>query len=144
MTLSRNLPQSADCIAIRNESAQADRRPHNPVTGARRAYPFVVLLQSDVAQIGRDRAVAPVAPRAAFPPIPGRLAPIVTIKRGLVSVETMGAEKLRKQIGDFEIVQIGERYVRVAGKAVLAEQQHLGVAAVLVDDFREEPGLLHS
>jgi hypothetical protein len=28
----------------------------NPVTGARRAYPFVVVLQSDVAQTGRDRA----------------------------------------------------------------------------------------
>lgn len=53
----------------------------NPVTRARRAYPHVVVLQADVAQIGRDRAVAPTAPRAAFAAIPGRLTPVVTIEQ---------------------------------------------------------------
>jgi len=53
----------------------------NPVTRARRAYPYVVVMQADVAQIGRDRVVAPTAPRDAFPAIPGRLTPVVTVKR---------------------------------------------------------------
>jgi hypothetical protein len=53
----------------------------NPVQRARRAYPYVVVLQADVAQLGRDRAVAPVAPHAAFPAIAGRLTPVVTIER---------------------------------------------------------------
>lgn len=51
----------------------------NPVLRARGAYPFIVVLQADLAQTGRDRAVAPVAPRSAFPAIPGRLTPIVEI-----------------------------------------------------------------
>jgi len=53
----------------------------NPVTKAERAYPFVVVLQSDLAQSGRERVVAPAAPRSAFPDIAGRLIPIVQIKR---------------------------------------------------------------
>lgn len=53
----------------------------NPVTRARRAYPYVVLLQAGVAQTGHDKVVAPTAPRAAFPAIPGRLTPVVTIEQ---------------------------------------------------------------
>ena len=53
----------------------------NPVTRARGAYPYVVVLQAAVAQTGHDRVVAPAAPRAAFPAIPGRLTPVVTIER---------------------------------------------------------------
>jgi toxin CcdB len=53
----------------------------NPINRARHAYPFLVILQSDVAQSGRERSVAPAAPRVSFPPIPGRLTPIVTINR---------------------------------------------------------------
>jgi hypothetical protein len=53
----------------------------NPVTQTQRAYPFVVVLQSDVARSGRERVVAPAAPRSAFPDIAGRLIPIVKIKR---------------------------------------------------------------
>jgi hypothetical protein len=52
----------------------------NPVPRARRAYPYVVVLQAGVAQSGRDRAVAPAAPRAAFGAIPGCLTPVVTIE----------------------------------------------------------------
>jgi len=53
----------------------------NPVARARASYPFVVVLQSDAVQSGRQRAVAPVAPRAAFPVIAGRLTPIMAIER---------------------------------------------------------------
>lgn len=53
----------------------------NPVVRARPSYPFVVVLQADVARGGHERAVAPVAPRAAFPAISGRLTPIMTIER---------------------------------------------------------------
>ena len=35
----------------------------NPIVAARRAYPFVAVLQSDLADTGRDRIVAPLAPR---------------------------------------------------------------------------------
>jgi toxin CcdB len=48
----------------------------NPVPAARRAYPWVVVMQSDVAASGRSRLVAPLAPRAAFASSPGRLAPV--------------------------------------------------------------------
>lgn len=71
----------------------------NPVTRARRAYPYVVLLQADMAQSGRDRAVAPAAPRAAFPAIAGRLTPVVTIERSefvllVTSLTTLPAKTL--------------------------------------------------
>jgi toxin CcdB len=52
---------------------------HNPIPGARRAMPFVAILQSDLAETGRDRVVAPLAPRAAMPTIAGRLIPIVEV-----------------------------------------------------------------
>ena len=53
----------------------------NPVARARASYPFVVMLQADVARGGRERVVAPVAPRAAFPVVAGRLTPIMAIER---------------------------------------------------------------
>lgn len=51
----------------------------NPV--ARASYPFVVVLQSDLAGGGRERAVAPVALRAEFSAVAGRLTPIMAIER---------------------------------------------------------------
>jgi toxin CcdB len=53
----------------------------NPVARSRSAYPFVVVLQADVALGGLERAVAPVAPRGAFPVLTGRLTPVLTIER---------------------------------------------------------------
>ena len=53
----------------------------NPVVRARPGYPFVVVLQSDIARGGRERAVAPVAPLMAFPVLSGRLTPVITIGR---------------------------------------------------------------
>jgi hypothetical protein len=51
----------------------------NPITRARRAYPFVAVLQADLAQTGRDRIVAPLAPRAHLPGTVGRLTPHVKV-----------------------------------------------------------------
>src|SRR5262249_31308518 len=53
----------------------------NPAARVHRVYPFVVVLQADLAQRGSQRVVAPVAPRAGFPAIPGRLTPIIGIER---------------------------------------------------------------
>ena len=53
----------------------------NPITQARRSYPFVVVLQADVARRGDERAVAPAAPRAAFSKVVGRLTPVVVVGR---------------------------------------------------------------
>ena len=35
----------------------------NPIPRARRAFPFVAILQSEFADTGRDRIVAPLVPR---------------------------------------------------------------------------------
>ncbi len=51
----------------------------NPVPAARRAYPFVAVLQSDVAQSGRERVVAPLAARSRIPGTAGRLTPHVRV-----------------------------------------------------------------
>ena len=74
--------------------------------GARRrrgAAPYVVVLQTEVTQIGRDRVVAPTAPRAAFPAIPGRLTPVVTIEREdfvllVTSLTTIPAKSLQTAV----------------------------------------------
>ena len=52
----------------------------NPIPRARRALPFVMVLQSDLAEIGPDRVVAPLAPMAEMPPLAGRLIPIVDVE----------------------------------------------------------------
>jgi len=52
----------------------------NPILRARRAMPFVAILQSDLAETGGERVVAPLAPSAALPPLAGRLLPIVTVE----------------------------------------------------------------
>jgi toxin CcdB len=75
----------------------------NPVTRARPSYPFVVMLQADVARDGCERAVAPVAPRRAFPAIAGRLTPIMTIERDefvllVTSVTTVPAQSLGRAV----------------------------------------------
>ena len=42
--------------------------------------PFVAILQWDLAETGRERVVAPLAPRDTMPALAGRLIPIVTVK----------------------------------------------------------------
>jgi toxin CcdB len=51
----------------------------NPIPRARRAFPFVSVLQSDLADTGSDRIVAPLVPRARIAGAVGRLMPIVTV-----------------------------------------------------------------
>jgi toxin CcdB len=52
----------------------------NPIARARQTMPFVAILQSDLAETGPDRVVAPLAPTAAMPPLTGRLIPIVDVE----------------------------------------------------------------
>jgi toxin CcdB len=51
----------------------------NPLPVARRAYPYVVVLQSDATAGSRDRIVAPLAPRGSLEPVAGRLTPVVRV-----------------------------------------------------------------
>jgi toxin CcdB len=51
----------------------------NPIPRARGAFPFVTILQSELADTGRDRIVAPLAERVRMPGVSGRLTPIVKI-----------------------------------------------------------------
>jgi toxin CcdB len=51
----------------------------NPIPQARRAYPYVVVLQSDLADTGRERIVAPLVPKTRLPGTLGRLTPHVRV-----------------------------------------------------------------
>jgi toxin CcdB len=51
----------------------------NPFVGARRAYPFVVALQSDFAQNEHDQIVAPLVPLGSMPKVTSRLTPRVSL-----------------------------------------------------------------
>jgi toxin CcdB len=51
----------------------------NPIPQARRAFPFVAVLQSDIADTGRDRIVAPLVPRTRIAGTAGRLTPVVKV-----------------------------------------------------------------
>jgi toxin CcdB len=51
----------------------------NPIATARRAYPFVVALQSDFAQYARQQIVAPLVPMGSMPKVISRLTPIVAL-----------------------------------------------------------------
>ena len=78
----------------------------NPVTAARRAYPFVLVLQSDWASNVKERIVAPVARREGIRPMVLKVAPIITIdgSEHLVLVPALTgvrARDLRDSIGSF-------------------------------------------
>jgi toxin CcdB len=51
----------------------------NPIPRARRAFPFVAILQSEIADTGLDRIVAPLVPRKSMPGVTGRLTPVVKV-----------------------------------------------------------------
>ncbi len=77
----------------------------NPVPQARRAYPLVAVLQSDLADTGRDRVVAFLAPRAAVPACPGRLMPGVTVDAKdylllVPSLTNLPAADLHRSVGN--------------------------------------------
>jgi toxin CcdB len=52
----------------------------NPIAAARRHYPYVVILQSEFVDGGRERIVAPLVPRKSLSAIAGRLTPIVVVE----------------------------------------------------------------
>jgi toxin CcdB len=77
----------------------------NPLVRARRAFPYVVVLQSDVSVQGRERIVAFLAPRSQVAPLAGRLTPIVEFagKEFVVLMPWMtnvAASELRKPVAD--------------------------------------------
>jgi toxin CcdB len=51
----------------------------NPLARARRAFPYVVVLQSDVSVQGRERIIAFLAPRSQVAPVMGRVTPVVEL-----------------------------------------------------------------
>ncbi len=51
----------------------------NPIPQARRAFPFVAILQSELADTGRDRIVAPLVPQTRMTGTVGRLTPVVKV-----------------------------------------------------------------
>jgi toxin CcdB len=52
----------------------------NPISAARRAYPFVVAMQSEIANNASDQIVAPIAPRDNLLRSAGRLMPVVALQ----------------------------------------------------------------
>jgi toxin CcdB len=52
----------------------------NPIAAMRRAYPLVVVLQSDFARDARDPIVAPLVPRQSMSEVAGRLTPIIAFQ----------------------------------------------------------------
>ncbi len=76
----------------------------NPVSLTRRAFPFLAVLQADLAGDGRGRIVAPLAPRSAMPGAVGRLLPIVEHDGAqfLLALELMTSiprDALRQKLG---------------------------------------------
>jgi toxin CcdB len=51
----------------------------NPIPQARRAFPFVAILQSELADTGRDRIVAPLVSHTRMTGTVGRLTPVVKV-----------------------------------------------------------------
>jgi toxin CcdB len=49
----------------------------NPAPRTRRAFPFIAVLQADIADEGRGRVIAPLVPRVALRGAVGRLLPVV-------------------------------------------------------------------
>jgi toxin CcdB len=52
----------------------------NPIPSARRAYPFVVVMQSDIAHNASDQIVAPLVPKSSMPKGAGALTPLVAVE----------------------------------------------------------------
>jgi toxin CcdB len=77
----------------------------NPLVRARRAFPYVVLLQSDISAFGGDRIIAFLAAKAQFGPPSSRLMPVVQVDgRDFVllmpSITNVPVTELRSPIGN--------------------------------------------
>lgn len=81
----------------------------NPIVRARKAYPYVAILQADAAETGRDRIVAPLAPRTQLTGTAGRLTPHVTVLGvehvllvpSMTAIATMDIKEHRDEIGSY-------------------------------------------
>ena len=51
----------------------------NPIPRARRDFPFVAVLQAEIADTGGERIVAPLVPRKRIPRAVGRLTPLIKV-----------------------------------------------------------------
>jgi hypothetical protein len=77
----------------------------NPLARARRAFPYVVVLQADLSAIGHDRVIAFIAARDQVGKVAGRLMPIVSIKRQefvilIPSLTNVPVSELRGTVGN--------------------------------------------
>jgi len=54
---------------------------HNPLVRARRFYPYVVVLQADMAATGRERVIVFLVPSKQIGAVSGRLMPLVELGR---------------------------------------------------------------
>ena len=77
----------------------------NPLARARRAFPYVVVLQADVGAAGPDRIIAFLAPKEHFGAVAGRLMPVVRLKRQelvllMPSLTNVPASDLRGPVGN--------------------------------------------
>jgi len=77
----------------------------NPLARARRAFPYVVVLQADIAALGRERIIAFLSAKAQVGPVSGRLMPVVLIGgREFVllmpSITNVPANELRGPVGN--------------------------------------------
>jgi hypothetical protein len=79
----------------------------NPLARARGAYPYVVVLQADIAALGRERLIAFLAPLEKVGAVGGRLMPVVEIdKRSFVvlmpSITNVPVTRLRNSVGNLQ------------------------------------------
>lgn len=79
----------------------------NPLVRARRAYPYVVVLQADIATLGRERVIAFLVRKDQIGPVSGRLLPIVEIAgRQFVllmpSITNVPVAELRGPVGSLQ------------------------------------------
>lgn len=81
----------------------------NPIQRARRAYPYVAVLQSDLAETGGERIVAPLAPKARLTGTAGRLTPHVRVSNvehvllvpSMTAIAVVDLRELRDQLGAY-------------------------------------------
>ena len=77
----------------------------NPLVRARRVYPYVVVLQADIATLGGERVIAFVVARNQLGPGSGRLMPVVEIAGQefvvlMPSITNVPVAELRRPVGD--------------------------------------------
>ena len=80
----------------------------NPLVRARRAFPYVVLLQADISAFGSDRIIAFLAAKAQFGPPSSRLMPVVQVDgRDFVllmpSITNVPVTELRSPVGNLNV-----------------------------------------